>query len=206
MGRQQRARETQTGWGRKRAHLASEEAPLGAWRTFPRGLLTGQKHRESGERSDCPHTGPQSFCSLHPWVEVQGAPLGPGFQHTPSPGAACQRIGGDPLSPTPDPLETSAAPPLSGESPSPPTGTMVSSTRCEEEPWVPRRLGEPRLTCKNHQDGEGQDLHRLSLRQPLQLEQQPVPNGVYLLHELAGCHAAPGSCWAPPGLQSRERA
>ena len=112
---------------------------------------------------------------------------------------------GSPPCPPPHPLETSAAPPLSGEPPSPPTGTVVSSPRRKEEPWVPRRLREPRLTCENHQDREGQDLHGLGLRQPLQLEQQPVPDGVYLLHELAGCHAAPGPCWVPPGLQSRER-
>lgn len=52
----------------------------------------------------------------------------------------------------------------------------------------------PRLTCEKEDDREGHDLHRLSLRQPLQLEQQPLAHRAHLLYEVGGCHAAPGSC------------
>ncbi|KAL0594578.1 hypothetical protein AAY473_034763 [Plecturocebus cupreus] len=60
-----------------------------------------------------------------------------------------------------------------------------SPTGLVEEWERPERLDD---------DREGHDLHRLSLGQSLQLEQQPLAHDSHLLHEVGGGHAVLASC------------
>lgn len=107
--------------------------------------------------------------------------------------ATQHRSGGNPSSLLLCPGGTTRPPPACGPAP-------------RSRPPVPRRAGEKPgapLTCEEDDDGEGHDLHGLRLRQPLQLEQQPLPQRAHLLHEVRGRHAERGSRGA---ALSRDRA
>lgn len=52
-----------------------------------------------------------------------------------------------------------------------------------------QRTGAP-LACEKNDNGEGYQLHGLSLGQSLQLQQQPLSHRVNLLYKVCGCHVA----------------